>query len=152
MIDPTNRINGAGGAGAPQPGQAGRPGTEAGEFEKLLRQQRIRQQSRQAQQATPQPQGGLPLDPAQQAVAFSKHAQQRLDQRSITLAPDQSARLESAIDSAAGKGARQSLVYLDGMAFVVNVADRKVITALSVEPGQSAAQNVFTNIDSAVLA
>jgi flagellar operon protein len=58
-------------------------------------------------------------------------------------------RLESAVDKLAAKGARESLVLLDDNAMVVSVRNRTVITALSRE---QARENVFTNIDSAVIA
>jgi flagellar operon protein len=50
---------------------------------------------------------------------------------------------------AASKGARESLVLLDQTAFVVSVPNRTVITVVDKE---NLKQNVFTNIDSAVIA
>lgn len=119
------------------------------DFARVLRQQHLRQE---AQQAQAQPTGtDIPTDV--NGLTFSKHATQRLLQRRIDLEPDQSRRLENAVQSAAHRGARQSLVLMDGIAFIVNVQDRKVITALDAEPGQrTSGQAVFTNIDSAVVA
>ena len=48
----------------------------------------------------------------------------------------------------AHKGARESLIYLNDIALVVSVANRKVITAMD---GSSARENIFTNIDSAAI-
>ena len=48
----------------------------------------------------------------------------------------------------AQKGAKESLIYLDDIAMVVSVANRKVITAMD---GESAGDNIFTNIDSAAI-
>lgn len=143
MIDPNNRISSAGGGyGRGQPTSRAAEGTGPSEFEKLLRQQHAQQQSRKAQQSAEAAPG---LEP----VNFSKHALQRLEKRQIDLDPAQSQRLENAIQAAATKGSRQSLVYMDGLAFVVNVQQRTVITA-SIDANDS--NTVFTNIDSAVVA
>ena len=58
-------------------------------------------------------------------------------------------RLQEGVSRAAGKGARESVVLVDGTAFVVSVKNRTVITA--VDPGHMR-DHVFTNIDSAVIA
>jgi flagellar operon protein len=50
---------------------------------------------------------------------------------------------------AAGKGSRDSVVFLDGTAFVVSVKNNTVITAVGSEHMR---EHVFTNIDSAVIA
>ena len=82
-------------------------------------------------------------------VTFSKHAEHRMQLRQVSLSNNDRARLYLAVDRAAGKGARESLVLLDRMAFVVNVPNRTVVTAM---PSESAREGIFTNIDSAVLA
>lgn len=81
-------------------------------------------------------------------LRFSAHAQQRMASRGIHLDPEDEARLREAVDKAQAKGARDSLILLRDMAFVVSVENRTVITALD---GQSLRENVFTNIDSAVV-
>ncbi len=83
-----------------------------------------------------------------EGVRFSAHAQQRLDSRDIRLTPDDQARISRAVDQAAAKGARESLLLMDGIALVVSVPNRTVITALGTN---EAANTVFTNIDSAVV-
>ena len=84
-----------------------------------------------------------------QSLNFSTHAQNRLLSRSIQLTNQQIARLENGVSQAAQKGARDSLVMLDNLAFIVSVSNRTVVTAVD-----SAMQNgnVFTQIDSAVIA
>ena len=82
-------------------------------------------------------------------VSFSAHAAKRIEQRQISMSPEDLTRLASAVDRAANKGARESLVLLNDLAFVVSVTNRKVITAMGVEKMK---ENVITNIDSAVLA
>ncbi|WP_248926369.1 TIGR02530 family flagellar biosynthesis protein [Paenibacillus hamazuiensis] len=81
-------------------------------------------------------------------VRFSHHAEVRLQQRGIQLKPEQLAKIESAIDKAAAKGAKDSLMLLNDMALIVNIKNRTVVTALD---GSSMKDNVFTQIDSAVI-
>ena len=82
-------------------------------------------------------------------LKFSKHAQQRLDSRNIQLSDDDMANLSSAVNKADEKGAKDSLVLLREMAFVVSVKNRTVITAMD---SANMKNNVFTNIDSAIIA
>lgn len=82
-------------------------------------------------------------------VHFSKHAEQRLGNRNIELTPDQKDRLNTAAQQADEKGIRDSLVLVDSLAFIVNVPSRTVITALDQNEAQN---NIFTNIDGAVIA
>lgn len=81
-------------------------------------------------------------------VHFSNHAVKRLEQRGIELKPEQLSKIETAIDSAAAKGAKESLILMKDMAFIVNVGNRTVVTAMD---GNSMKDNVFTQIDSAVI-
>jgi flagellar operon protein len=82
-------------------------------------------------------------------LKFSAHAEQRMRDRNIRLSDVELARLRDAVDRARAKGARESLVMMDNAAFVVSVRNQTVITAVDRE---SMKQNVFTNIDSAVIA
>jgi flagellar operon protein len=147
MIEQTNRVDPRriGGANRRQDNRSqkyasGNP--VASSFEDVLRRQRLQQQLRNAKAISA-------VTPKEAPIAFSKHARQRLDARDIQLGPDQSQRLARAISAASSRGARQSLVVLDGVALVVNVQDRKVVTALEADKGSN---KVFTNIDSAVVA
>jgi flagellar operon protein len=81
-------------------------------------------------------------------VRLSHHAEQRLEQRGIQLQPEQMAKIESAIDKAAAKGAKDSLILFKDMALIVNVKNRTIVTAMD---GSSMQDNVFTQIDSAVI-
>ncbi|MHB1125897.1 MAG: TIGR02530 family flagellar biosynthesis protein [Bacillota bacterium] len=81
-------------------------------------------------------------------LKFSQHAQQRIESRNISLGPQEMDRLNRAVEKAALKGARESLVLMDQLAFVVSVHNKTVITAVD---GPSLKDNVFTNIDSAVV-
>lgn len=82
------------------------------------------------------------------SLKFSHHAEQRMKQRGIELLPEQMAKLASAVDKASQKGAKDSLLLLQDLALIVNVQSRMVITAMD---GKSMQDNVFTNIDSAVV-
>ncbi|MBW7886937.1 MAG: flagellar protein [Bacteroidetes bacterium] len=82
-------------------------------------------------------------------LKFSKHAQQRLDSRSISLNDADKMKLQNAVSMAEQKGSNDSLVFLRDMAFIVSVKNRTVVTAIDKANLQ---QNVFTNIDSAVIA
>ena len=82
-------------------------------------------------------------------MRFSAHALQRAERRGIDLSPVTLGRLNDGVDRAAGKGARASVVFVDQTAFVVSVPNRTVITAVDREHMK---QQVFTNIDSAVIA
>jgi flagellar operon protein len=81
-------------------------------------------------------------------VRLSQHAEQRLEQRGIQIQPDQMAKIESAIDKAAAKGSKDSLILFKDMALIVNVKNRTIVTAMD---GSSMKDNVFTQIDSAVV-
>lgn len=81
-------------------------------------------------------------------VKFSGHAEMRMRARNISLSEPDMARLVRAIDRAGAKGARESLVLMDELALVVSIRNRTVITAVD---GEHIKENVFTNIDSAVI-
>lgn len=82
-------------------------------------------------------------------IEFSAHAAKRLAQRGIELTTQDVDRIAQAVDLAREKGSKESLVLLNGLAFVVSVPNRTVITAIDME---SMKENVVTNIDSAVIA
>jgi flagellar operon protein len=82
-------------------------------------------------------------------IQFSRHALQRLERRGIQLDQPTLARLSEGVSRAAQKGARESVVFIDGTAFVVSVRNNTVITAVDREHMR---EHVFTNIDSAVIA
>jgi flagellar operon protein len=84
----------------------------------------------------------------QQQLKFSHHAEQRLQQRGIQLLPDQIERISKAVDQAANKGAKDSLVLFQNIAMIVNVPNRTVVTAMD---GNSMKEHIFTQIDSAVV-
>ena len=82
-------------------------------------------------------------------LQFSRHALARVQRRGIELDATTLGRLSKGVGRAAGKGSRDSLILVDNTAFVVSVSNRTVITAVGSEHMKD---NVFTNIDSAVIA
>lgn len=91
------------------------------------------------------------LQKQKQAVGelrFSKHADSRLAQRNISLSEDQRKRLEDGTEKARKKGIKESLVMVDELAFIVNIPNNTVITAMSQSESED---TIFTNIDGAVI-
>lgn len=82
-------------------------------------------------------------------LKFSKHASNRLADRNIELTRSQMDRLAEGTQKAGVKGIKDSLVMVDNLAFIVNVPNKTVITALDQT---QADEKIFTNIDGAVIA
>lgn len=113
--------------GQPGPAQPQKPQTQtppAGTFQKLL-------------------EGAMA-----QPLKWSGHAQERLAASKRTLSDSEVAALNSAVDRAAQKGSRDALILMRDLALVVSVKNRTVITAVE---GERMKENLFTNIDSAVI-
>lgn len=83
-----------------------------------------------------------------QGVVFSKHANERLASRNINLNDEQMDRLNKGVMQAKEKSIKESLVMMDNIAFIVNIKNNTVVTAMDQETNDS---NVFTNIDGAVI-
>ena len=82
-------------------------------------------------------------------LKFSKHASNRLADRNIELTKEQMDRLTEGTNKAGSKGIKDSLVMVDHLAFIVNIPKNTVITAMDQS---QADENIFTNIDGAVIA
>ena len=82
------------------------------------------------------------------SLKFSKHAVNRLSDRNISLTDAQNVRLENGVKQASEKGITESLVLVDSLAFIVNVPNKTVVTAMDQTETNS---NIFTNIDGAVI-
>lgn len=89
------------------------------------------------------------LQEANNRVKFSTHAQQRLDVRSIEIDQTGMDRLSSAVDKAEAHGAKESLILMDDLAFIVNVRERTVVTTVDMNKRK---EGVFTQIDTVVFA
>ena len=81
-------------------------------------------------------------------LKFSKHAQERVAQRGIEVTPTLISDLDKAVDKARDKGAKDVAVIGQNEAFIVNVPNNVVVTAMSYLELKN---SVFTNIDSAVI-
>ncbi len=115
-----------------------RKGADGGAFEKALRDR------------LPQIPGTMPPGAAEGGtpLKFSAHALNRIKDRSISMDQGLMGKLEKAVDTAAQKGSKESLILSDNAAFIVSVKNKTVITVL--DRGQMNG-NVFTNIDSTVV-
>jgi flagellar operon protein len=83
-----------------------------------------------------------------ESLKFSKHASLRMESRNISLTEDNLNRINEGINKAASKGVNDSLIIMDKMAFIVNINSKTVVTAVN---NQELKDNVFTNIDGAVI-
>ena len=81
-------------------------------------------------------------------LQFSKHAQERVDQRGIELTEDLLSNLTNAVSKAREKGAKDVVVIDAKQAFIVNIPNNTVITTIT---DSEMRESVFTNIDSAVI-
>lgn len=81
-------------------------------------------------------------------LKFSKHAGARMSDRNINLSEEQMKRLEDGTRKANAKGIKESLMIMDDMAFIVNIKNNTVVTAMDSTINE---ENVFTNIDGAVI-
>jgi len=81
-------------------------------------------------------------------LKFSKHASFRMSDRGIAMTDDQMNRLNDGAKKAAEKGIKDSLVLIDDMAFIVNIPNRTVVTAMD---STETVENVFTHINGAVI-
>ena len=83
------------------------------------------------------------------SLKFSKHALGRLNDRNIELNTEQLERLNDGARKAGQKGIRDSLVIVDQLAFIVNIPNQTVVTAMD---STATDENIFTNINGAVIA
>lgn len=81
-------------------------------------------------------------------LRFSAHAQARLKSREIPLSDTERNRLAEATSQAARKGAREALLLMGEMGFIVSVPNRTVITALDSSKLDG---GIITGIDAAVV-
>ena len=72
----------------------------------------------------------------------------KFSKRNIELTSGQIERLQEGTARAQEKGIKESLVLVDQLAFIVNIPNNTVVTAMD---RQDAAENIFTNIDGAVI-
>ena len=81
-------------------------------------------------------------------INFSKHALARAEERGIELTPTLMDKLAGSVEKAQEKGANTILAFDATQAFIINIPYNRVITTMN---GDEMKENVFTNIDGAVL-
>lgn len=139
MVSDKVGIGNAGGPGAilPSPSSiSNKPDSSAGpSFESLLDNTISKQ---------PKPGNPAVID----GLKFSQHALDRMQSRGITFKPEDLSRLNEAVEKAAKKGSKESLVLMGDNALIVSIKNKTVVTAMDREAMK---ENVFTNIDSTVI-
>lgn len=78
---------------------------------------------------------------------LSSHAVKRMSERDIDFNTNEYMKLKDAIAKVKEKGSKESLVITDSAAYIVDVLNNKVVTA--VDKGNMK-ENVFTKIDSTI--
>lgn len=79
---------------------------------------------------------------------ISNHAACRLKERSINFNENDMKNINEGINKAEAKGCKQALILYRNTALVTSIKNRTIITAVD---SQDSKENVFTNIDSAVI-
>lgn len=83
-------------------------------------------------------------------LRLSAHAQERLQERSIHLTPEEWRRVEEAVSNISQIGSQKALVMMENLALIVGVPQRTIITV--VPTARSGNFQTFTSIDTAVFA
>ena len=81
-------------------------------------------------------------------VKFSNHAIERMMSRGIQFNKDAMNRLNEAVQRAASKGSKDSLILMNDSALIVSVKNKTVVTVMDKN---ALKENVFTNIDSTIV-
>jgi len=81
-------------------------------------------------------------------LKLSAHAQKRLQERKIALNDADLQKIGRAVEQAAAKGVKDSLIIYGDLTLVASVKNRTVVTALD---NGAAAGRLFTNIDGAII-
>ena len=85
---------------------------------------------------------------AAEPVKFSNHAIERMMSRGIQFNKDDMNRLNEAVQRAASKGSKDSLILMNDSALIVSVKNKTVVTVMDKN---ALKENVFTNIDSTIV-
>jgi len=80
-------------------------------------------------------------------INISKHASSRLQKRGINLSGSDEVKLNKALQKAKSKGLKETIVFYNNNAYIMNPKTNTLITAMNKEQMQG---NIITNIDSAV--
>lgn len=85
---------------------------------------------------------------ASEGIKFSNHAVERMQTRGISFNKEDLGRLNDAIDRAAAKGSKDTLVLMNDSALICSVKNKTVVTVMDKT---ALKENVFTNIDSTIV-
>ncbi|WP_255547768.1 TIGR02530 family flagellar biosynthesis protein [Crassaminicella indica] len=85
---------------------------------------------------------------ASKDVKFSKHAKERMQSRNIEINNQEMNKINEALNKAKQKGIKETLILMNNKAFVASVKNRTIIT---VATDEQLKENIFTNIDGAVI-
>lgn len=136
--------------------EAPRPAEKTPDFSEILASKQERAEKAAArmdgmplERSKPQGLPGSEIGGSRVAPRFSKHAMGRLNDRRITLTEEQLGRLTEGTGRAEAKGINESLVMVDDLAFIVNIRNNTVVTAMDSTLSD---ESVYTNIDGAVIA
>lgn len=81
-------------------------------------------------------------------LKISGHAMDRLKERQIELSKNDLDSLKSAVENIRNKGGKEALILYNNIAFITSIRNNTIITAVDKD---SLKENVFTNIDSAMI-
>lgn len=81
-------------------------------------------------------------------MKLSVHAEKRLKERNISLSNTDFDKISKAVQQAAAKGSKDTLLLYGDLAMIASVPNRTVVTAMD---GKNMEDHIFTNIDSAVI-
>ncbi len=85
---------------------------------------------------------------ATEGIKFSNHAVERMQSRGISFNQEDLTRLNEAVDRAAAKGSKDTLVLMNDSALICSVKNKTVVTVMDKT---ALKENVFTNIDSTIV-
>jgi flagellar operon protein len=157
LANAINSVGGASGVGSTDKlGKAGggnAPGSTTGaDFRNALGEALAKtpgaSETKLGQIAAQMPSGGARVQPGS-SLKFSNHSLERMHSRGITYTADQMKSIENAVSKAAAKGSKDTLVLTDNSALIVSVKNGTVVTVMD---RAAMKENVFTNIDSTVMA
>ena len=85
---------------------------------------------------------------AEHGISLSTHAAKRLQERNLQMDTSEYFKLKGAMNSLREKGGQDSLVITEKAAYIVDVPNNKIVTAIDKD---NMLENVFTKIDSTVI-
>lgn len=83
-----------------------------------------------------------------EALKISKHARERLAERSIAISEMEWTNIRDKVDEAKSKGVKESLVLMEQAALIISAKNSTVITAMDREEAKA---QIFTNIDGTIV-